>query len=215
MYDDTMLKEIHRATVEVKRGWWKVGEKDTMPVIGIGFDRHDFVTADLYAFLTMFGEMLQRERDPEEREKMLRWGVPFAIDTTLAAVAKVENRGSGWAQLALDTDDLPAVGDRITELWFSFDGFGKVTTEEGMAQMGRGDMEKDFRANPASEVRQVLTTFVYLDSEDGAESASVRTFYSITDGGKMLFEDPEISRERPEGTLHDVLVPYVGREVTQ
>ena len=95
-------------------------------------------------------------------------------------------------------------------IFLAADGYGSAT--ESIDDHQRGDLERDFKSNPASEVIEVLTvTVIGDDLVGGAEMAMAQCPYVVTDGGVMEFKQIELASDTDDGKIGGA-VPDAMRE---
>ena len=131
--------------------------------------------------------------------------MPYVLDTTIGAVM---TRGDVPKEFQ---DAVPQVGDVIEEVWISFDGYGKTfdVDDEAVKKVERGDLSKEFAADPNTTVREMLGTFVYTDDlVGGVNVQTCRTFYDVKDGGEMVFDPVERDSLEVQGALHEIVMAY-------
>ena len=116
------------------------------------------------------------------------------------------------------TDNLPLMlealamallenGKPVRWEWLAYivEGFAKPAGEVNADDHKRGDLEQEFRENPASSVREGIIVTVHGWKE--GESLAGTAFYRYNDRGLPEFDEPEFS-ELPSGNIADIFSAF-------
>ena len=80
-------------------------------------------------------------------------------------------------------------------------------SQNGEAPEGwhRGMLEEEYKTNPTSDVREGLIVSMY--SWEG-ESIGATVFYRYDDNGLPVYDEPNLSEQRMEGTIADIFTAF-------
>lgn len=216
-----MIREAHMQMREIKEHWWHHHqEPDPPPALFIKWRDSEVANINCAAM----GGMISRvhEKFPMIMEKV--WGIPretpitgaLLLYLTLSALADgVPLPGGPTADSMVKVPK----GTPMEHIVFNVEGWARSMDDEEAEQHQRGDLEKDFRENPLSDVRETMTTYIVQTSALGtAEWWRATSMFYKDDGGVVVWEDPHIddseTYNEDEGvdTLLHVMKPFVTRE---
>ncbi len=92
-----------------------------------------------------------------------------------------------WLAYVVEGYSNPNLGDEMPEGWH------------------RGMLEEEYKMNPVSEVREGLIISLY--SWEG-DSIGATVFYRYDDNGLPVYDEPNLSEQRMEGTIADIFTAF-------
>ena len=222
MHSYEELMEFHTEARVIKEHFWHVhNEPDPAPMLvvrwrdmqpqSIDFGKVGAVTEKVHEFA--------REQNQGHWLTKVEMSTPFVLFTCLAAI------GDGVPLPGIE--QMPEPGTPLESIWLAVEGYsieGEDWDEIEKVHAKRGDMERDFKTNPASKVVERLTTYIVETSALGtAEWARITSAFHKDDGGKIIWHDPIVNTSEDtvlgpgedEGgmdRLLDIMCPHVTRE---
>lgn len=226
-----IIHEAHAQMRDLKEHWWHHHqEPDPPPALFIKWRDMEVASIDCAAM----GGMIHRtwQRFPKLLAKT--WGIPDTGPTgalllymTLAALQDGVPLPGGPGDGTLVRVE---PGTPMEHIMFNVEGWareiatpGAENLDEAIEQAGdvlpeRGDMEKDFKENPLSDVRETMTTYiVQTDPLGNAEWMRATSMFHKDDGGVIVWHDAyydDSENVRPDD-LHDTLINVMQRFVTR
>ena len=177
---------IAKATMAMKERMFREGgHRDSPPILGVmlkGWDEFSLAPPEIIS---------------------LAWKLAGG-DAPTAVKAVIESAPPAFEQ----DEDAEGPFPGFHRIFLAVDGY--TTTAESVDDYQRGDMEQDFKSNPASTVMVVLTvTVIGEDLVGGSEMAMARCPYVVTDGGVMEFKPIELASDNDDnkigGAVSDVM----------
>ena len=215
MYSHDQLIEFHVEAQQIKEHqWYEHGEPDMYPMLVVRW--RDMMPQSVDA--ARVGGIIEQLRDWALREKADTWltriemNAPLIVYSCLAALKdNVPLPG---------LDHMPPDDTPMESVWLAVEGysFEGSEAEADEVQRQRGDLERDYKTNPASKVLERLTTYQVETSSTGlAEWGRVTSAFHKDDGGRIVWHEPYVdsSDEPPEGgfdRLLEIMIPHVTRE---
>jgi hypothetical protein len=228
-----MIREAHQQMRALKEHWWhEHDEPDPPPALFVKWRDHEVVSINCSLMANMIART--HEKFPLLMEKT--WGIPRDMGPTSAVMLYMTlgalNDGvplpsgthNGTETMVQVPKEVP-----MEHILFNVEGWareistpGSDTLEQAIEEAGdqipeRGDMEKDFKNNPESDVKETMTTYiVQTDPLGNAEWYRAVSMFHKDDGGIIVWHDAYIDdSERPnEGhdALIEVMKQFVQRE---
>lgn len=222
MLSHEQLIEFHSGARQIKEHHWHVHkEPDPPPMLVVRWRDMKPQSIDV----AVIGATIEKVREFAKVKRPDSWIVdtqitaPFVIYTCLAALEEgVPLPG---------IDEMPTQGAPIESIWLAVEGYsieGDHADEVMSETYMRGDMERDFKTNPASNVIERLTTYLVETSSTGlAEWARVTSAFHKDDGGRIVWHEPLVNTSEdhvigpgPDSDgfdrLLNIMIPYVTRE---
>lgn len=221
-----MIQDAHAQMRTLKEHWWHDhDEPDPPPALFVKWRDFEVVGINCSAM----AHMIQRthEKFPVLMEKA--WGIPRDTGPTGAILL--------WMTLGALSDGVPLPGcdhpppkgTPMEHILFNVEGWareiitpGAKNLEQALEQAAdelpeRGDMEKDFKENPESDVRETMTTYiVQTDPLGNAEWYRAVSMFHKDDGGVIVWHDAyyDDSENPTQGfdSLIEVMKKFVQRE---
>jgi len=224
------IRGLHQQMRELKEHWWHHhDEPDPPPYLAVVFRDIGPINIDCAAFGTM--TIAAHKRFPNAPLRGIT--IPADEDPPGAillwvTMSAVHDRVELPGEHKLPPPDVP-----IEQIIFNVEGWaraidtpGATTMEEAIEAVGgrealppHGDLEADFRNNPASDVRETMTTYYVVTGPLGTpEWQRATSMFHKDDGGIIVWQEPLVndSENAPEAadedTLIQVMVPFVTRE---
>jgi hypothetical protein len=210
--------EIHQEARHIKEHWWyHHGEPDPPALLSVRWRDGESLLVDVPTAAMMVTAIhqvapnmpivgLHIPPDEDPREPLILYVILNALD-----------HGVGVPGIPQP----PHISVPIEEIRFNVEGYARhVIVPEGVTEMVVEDNpEIDFRTNPASQVRETMTTYWVATSPLGtAEWVRITVEFRKGDGGRIEWDEPHIatSDETPEDgdfdSLLQIMVPIVTRE---
>lgn len=222
MYPYELLIEFHEEARTIKEHqWYEHHEPDPPPMLVVRWRDMAPQSVDFAAV----GAMVDKVRNWAIKEHRESWvtdvemGVPLVLFACLGAL-------EDGVQL-MGIDHMPEKGTPIESIWLATEGYSiERTPDEYDADLEtyeRGDLQHDFKTNPASKVLERLTTYIVETSALGtAEWARITSAFHKDDGGRIVWHDPMINTSEdhtitgPDADgfdrLLNIMIPHVTRE---
>lgn len=235
MDNQEMVKGAHMTMRTLKEHWWTDhDEPDPPPALYIQWRDRDPVPVDC----GLMGSMIHRMREKYPKHMAQAFGLPvdeeptgaWLLHMTLAALSDGVPLPGGHGHSSIVQAPKGTPMERImfnVEGWardINLEAGGPITSvDEAIERAGDefphepGDLQRDFETNPASNVRETMTTYiVQTDPLGNAEWCRATAFFHKDDGGVIVWDEPRIDdSEHPvDGfdPLIDVMCHYVQRE---
>lgn len=122
-------------------------------------------------------------------------------------------------------ENYPEPGEPLEAVWCSVEGYSAAAETMEEIHERAGHLDDEFRNNPASGVRERLTTYIIQTGSTGlAEFARITTGFGKEDGGRIVWDEPRIWSSEPElvdederllkwtDAIIESISPYVTRE---
>lgn len=222
MLSHEQLIEFHSEARQIKEHHWHVHkEPDPPPMLVVRWRDMDPQAVD---FMKVSAVIEGVHEWAEQNNKShwlarLQMNTPFVLSSCLVALEE------GVPIPGVQT--MPPEGTPMESIWFAVEGYSIEGDDLDLAELEnyqRGNLERDFKTNPASKVIERLTTYMVETSSTGlAEWARVTSAFHKEDGGKIVWHDPLIhtSEETQLGMgpdkggidrLLEIMTPHVTRE---
>jgi hypothetical protein len=226
-----MIREAHTQMRALKEHWWhEHDEPDPPPCLFVKWRDHEVVGIDCSTMASMI--VRTHEKFPKLMERA--WGIPETGPTgaimlwmTLGALADgvpLPGGGHSGEQRLVQVEK----GTPMEHILFNVEGWGReVETpdatnlaeayEQATAQGAipeHGDMEKDFKENPNSDVKETMTTYiVQTDALGNAEWYRACSMFHKDDGGVIVWHDVRIDDSEEPIEVFDPLIEVMKRFV--
>jgi hypothetical protein len=220
--NDEALRGLHDQMRVLKEHWWHAhDEPDPPPYLAVRWKGHHPQALDTGTVAGMI--IAAHNRFPN----VPLHGITIPADDnpsgaallvlTLSAIkdgVPLPGGGHGGGDLVRSPGD----GAPIDGIIFNIEGWAKVDPEDGTL-IQHGDLEREFRTDPASTVSEEMTSYVVEANSIGeAEWWRITSMFHKDDGGVIVWGDPYIdSHEQPKDSesydgLIDLMCEFVRRE---
>ena len=221
MYSREKLIEFHVEARQIKEHhWYEHHEPDMLPMLVVRWRDMQPQSIDVGTV----GGMIERLKDWAESTHRETWltetemSAPLVIFACLGAA----NDGVHLPGVA----QMPEKGTPIESIWLAVEGYALEADIDEYAAISRkrGDLERDYKTNPASRVTERLTTYQVETSSTGcAEWARLTSSFHKDDGGKIVWGEPLVNTSEDtvigpgpdtdgDDRLLHIMIPYVTRE---